>query len=74
MVSKLTQYNRATNCKSRVIEIELVLSTEDNYNIEEIMEGLRQYGTAVVIDEFFVIDSYGEAAQIARNRAKRGSY
>lgn len=59
--------------KARVLIIEFVLDLKDNDTLDlenEVMEHLRQYGTAGIRRDAYVSDTYDEASAICRERCK----
>lgn len=61
--------------QSRVIQFEMVVSPEEfnRADLEDVLDTMRQYGAASIVEDFLVDHTFDDAAKILANRTKEGS-
>ena len=65
-------YGVAVNVGSRIIVVELVLDvTSISFDEDEILDTLRQYCPAEIVQDFLSTKTYNEAVDVLINRAVR---
>jgi hypothetical protein len=69
MKSQPPNYTKGS-AQSMVAVIECVYSMENIREVEDVLEQLRQYGAAQVVEKFPIKESFDDACKILDKRAK----
>lgn len=68
----MLDYTQVQNAGARVITIEYIIEVNDDPNIEEILDAARSNGSAAVIRDIIVAESYALACEVLSERAVKG--
>jgi len=72
-VKETNTYSILADARSRVITIEYIVGATENPELVDCIEYLRQYGTAAVVSDVMVAESYDDAGAILAMRMLVGS-